>query len=361
MLSLIPKILGYKLFHATGLPHILPISYTVSLLYECNSRCSTCNVWKKRSKRLTVEEYRKIFKKIGKAPYWITFSGGEPFIREDLVEIVNTIYDVSKPKIINIPTNGILTKKIVEDVQAISKHCKKSKLVINLSIDGVGVEHDKIRNVPGNYTKVMATFKQLRELDLKNVAIGIHTVISNYNVANFSNIARELMALKPDSYITEIAEERNELDTMGTDITPSMIKYKSAIDYLIHRIKNTKYKGFERLTMAFRLEYYDLVKRILRDQTQIIPCYAGIASAQISPSGDVWTCCVKAKSLGNLVENDYNFRKIWNSPEMVLERISIRNKECYCPLANAAYTNMLMDFPTLYRVSYRTFIKWWGE
>jgi MoaA/NifB/PqqE/SkfB family radical SAM enzyme len=335
------------------------MNYTVSLLYDCNSRCSTCNIWKKKSKQLSVEEYRKIFKKIGHSPYWITFSGGEPFLRKEIVEIVSAIYDVSKPKIINIPSNGILTRKIIESVKAIAAHCKKSQIVINLSIDGIGPEHDKIRNVPGNYEKVIRTYKGLKRLQLKNLSVGIHTVISNFNVGNFSNIARELMDLNPDSYITEIAEERIELDTMNTKITPNMIKYKAAIDYLIHRIKNTEYTGFQKITMAFRIEYYDLVKKILRDETQIIPCYAGIASCQISPDGDIWSCCVKAKPLGNLVDNGYNFRKIWNSPEMALERVSIHKKECHCPLANASYTNMLMDIPTLKRVFYRSFIKWW--
>ncbi len=359
MLSLLPKIVGYKLYKYIGLPHILPMNYTVSLLYDCNSRCSTCNIWKKKTERLSVEQYKKIFKKVGKSPYWITFSGGEPFLRNDIVEVITEIYKVSKPKIINIPSNGILTKKIVENVKAITHNCKKAQIVINLSIDAIGPDHDKIRNVPGNYAKVIATYNRLKRLDANNLSVGIHTVISNFNVSNFSNIARELMEMNPDSYITEIAEERVELDTIGTNITPNMIKYKSAIDFLIHRIKNGNYSGLQKITMAFRVEYYNLVKKVLRDKTQIIPCYAGIASCQISPNGDVWSCCIKAKSLGNLVEKNYNFKKIWFSREFARERISIHNKECYCPLANASYTNMLMDFPTLWRVFYRSFIKWW--
>jgi hypothetical protein len=102
-----------------------------------------------------------------------------------------------------------------------------------------------------------------------------------------------------------------------------------------------------------------MVKKILRDRSQQIPCYSGIASTQISPGGDVWTCCIKAKSYGNLRKNDYNFRKIWFTPEMRMERRLIHDKDCWCPLANAAYTNMLMDFPTLFRVFHRSFIKWW--
>ena len=334
---------------------------TILLAYSIPAiRCSTCNIWKKKAKNFTVEEYKKTFQKIGKAPYWITFSGGEPFLRSDIVEVVTSIYKISRPHIMNIPTNGILTNVIVKKVEAIAKACPKAQLVVNISIDGVKEQHDAIRNVPGNYQKAIDTFNKLKALNLPNLQIGIHTVISKFNVDNFPTIASELMKLNPDSYITEIAEERVELDTIGSDITPSLVAYKSSIDYLIHRIKNEKYKGMAKITMAFRIEYYNLVKKILRDKKQVIPCYSGVASAQISPDGEIWTCCIKAKSLGNLRKHNYNFREIWFSPEAELERRSIHKKECYCPLANAAYTNMLMNIPTLFRVFWRSFIKWWS-
>jgi MoaA/NifB/PqqE/SkfB family radical SAM enzyme len=360
MFSLLPRLLSYYFMKRLGFPRLLPMSYTVSLLYTCNSRCSTCNIWKKTAHNLSVEEFTKVFRKLGHSPYWITFSGGEPFLRNDIVEVAKAIYKASRPRIINIPTNGILTKSIVERTEQIAQACPRSQIIINLSIDGIEEQHDQIRNVPGNYKKVIETFRKLKALPCKNLSVGIHTVISKYNVDTFPAIANFLMQLHPDSYITEIAEERVELGTMGADITPSVLSYKSAIDYLIHRIKNDRFAGMSKITMAFRIEYYNLVKRIMRDKKQIIPCYSGIASAQISPEGDVWSCCIKASPLGNLRKNNFSFKKIWFSPEAELERRSIHDKECWCPLANASYTNMLMDFPTLLRVFYRSFIKWWS-
>jgi len=357
MLELLPKILAYKMYRSFGFPKLMPMNYTISALYTCNSRCKTCNIWKKKAENLTIDEYKVIFKKLGRSPYWITISGGEPFLRKDLVELCRIIYKYSKPKIINIPTNGILTNKIVEDVKAIVIDCPKTQIIINLSVDGIGKQHDEIRQVPGNYTRIIRTFKKLKKLECKNLTVGIHTVISRFNVKEFSSIANELIQLGPDSYITEIAEERNELDTMNAKITPDIISYRSAIDYLIHRIKNGKFTGMNKITQAFRIEYYNLVKKILRDRKQIIPCYSGIASAQISPDGEIWICCIKAQSLGNLREHDYNFKKIWFNKKMKKERLSVKNKECYCPLANASYTNMLTDIPTLVRVFYRSFLK----
>jgi len=359
MIYLMFRMIGYWLMKRLGFPRLLPINYTVSLLYSCNSRCGTCNIWKKKAHNLSVEEYEKIFKSIGRAPYWVTFSGGEPFLRNDIVEVVSAIYRISRPRIINIPTNGILTKTIAERVAEIAKACPKAQIIINVSLDGIEDQHDEIRRVPGNYKKAVATFQKLKALDLKNLSVGIHTVISRFNVDSFASIATELMRLNPDSYITEIAEERVELDTIGADITPSLISYKSAVDFLIHRMKKGHYKGMAKITMAFRIEYYNLVKRIMRDRVQAIPCYSGVASAQISPEGELWSCCIKANPLAKLRELGYNFRAGWFSPAAKLERRGIHHRECWCPLANAAYTNMLMDLPTLIRVFYRSYIKWW--
>src|SRR5438045_8286435 len=74
---------------------------------------------------------------------------------------------------------------------------------------------------------------------------------------------------------------------------------------------------------------------------------AGIASAQIAPNGDVWTCCIRAESVANLREHNYDFRSTWTTAKADALRRSIKAGECYCPLANASYTNMLCHTPTL--------------
>ncbi|HID39440.1 MAG TPA: radical SAM protein, partial [Calditrichaeota bacterium] len=97
----------------------LPVNLTISLLYSCNSRCQTCNVYEKKAADFTVEEYEKTFASIGKAPYWFTMSGGEPFLRKDIVDVCLAAAKYCEPGIINIPTNGSLYKVIPERVQAL--------------------------------------------------------------------------------------------------------------------------------------------------------------------------------------------------------------------------------------------------
>jgi len=355
MLEILLRTFLYRLQRWIGYPKMLPMNYTISLTNRCNCRCKTCNIYENKTKELSINDYREFFKSVGSSPHWVTLSGGEPFLRKDVVSICKVIYDESKPRIINIFSNGVLTNKIVRDVLQITKYCKKTKININLSIDEIGTGHDKIRNFDGCYDKAMVTFRKLKKIKAENLSVGIHTVISIFNSHNFSYIAQNLMDLNPDTYLTEIAENRHELGTMDEYITPSPWNYASAIDFLIHRIKNDKFTGSNKIAQSFRLEYYKMVKKMLRDEKFILPCYAGIASVQISSSGDVWVCCVKAKALGNIRRN--SFKKIWFSKNLQRARKEIKNNRCYCPLANASYTNMLMNFYILLKVSLNIFRK----
>ena len=105
-----------------------------------------------------------------------------------------------------------------------------------------------------------------------------------------------------------------------------------------------------RVTQAFRAEYYALVKRVLVEKRQVIPCYAGWASGHIAPDGDVWTCCIRAESIGNLRDAGYDLKSIWSGEKADQLRRSIRAGECACPMANASYANMLLHPPTVVRV-----------
>jgi len=351
-IQLLSRIPGFhKHYRLSGKAAPYPVNITISLLYSCNSRCMTCNVYEKRVNNFTVEEYAKTFKNIGEAPYWFTFSGGEPFLRKDIVDCIKAAYDHCKPGIINIPTNGSLYKVIPGRVEEMIKYCKDSDIIINLSLDDIGENHDKIRGFPGNWERAMQTYEELNKLrKYPNFTLGIHTVISNFNVDKFPEIYSELIKMNPDSYITEIAEERVELGTMEEPITPSSAKYHKAIDFLVGEMKKNKLTGVAKIAQSFRLEYYAMVKKYLMQDKQIIPCFAGITSCQISPDGDVWPCCIRADSMGNLREHNFDFKKVWNSRSAGKIRKSIKNRECACPLANASYTNLLVSPKSLTKV-----------
>ncbi len=323
------------------------MNLTLGLSYRCNSRCKTCNIWKRKNieKELSLEEFRRIFEKIGRNKlYLLILTGGEPFLHKDIAEIAIFAEKYCSPKTIVIPTNCILENRIIEKTKEILENCKKSHITVNISLDEIGDKHDEIRGVKGNFKRAIETYKKLKQLEqlYSNFDVSIHTVISKFNYRNFQQIYNSLNKLNPKNYITEIAENREELSTMGCDITPSYEEYSGAIDFLINQIKDKKLN----LKQALRLEYYKMVKELLKTKKQIVPCYAGIASAQIDPTGEVWFCCIRSESIGNLKETDYDLMRLWNNEKAKKQRKSIAKKECYCPLASANYTNLSLDLKT---------------
>ncbi|BDG07434.1 radical SAM protein [Anaeromyxobacter paludicola] len=354
MAGVLARIPLFRLQRRTGWPRLLPLNLTLSPSPRCNSRCLTCNIWMKREDELTLEEWDRVLRSLGRAPYWFTISGGEPLMYPHVVELAQLAYEHCRPGIINIPSNGILSS-IPDRVERIARACPESQLVVNLSLDGVGEAHDRIRGVPGNFAKFEERLAALLELRraLPNLTVGIHSVVSRFSIGHLDALIAYAERSGADQFITELAEPRVELDTVGLPITPSAAQYAEAADRLVAYAGRRRFRGLSRITEALRVEYYRLATRILAEQRQVIDCYAGWASAQIYADGTVWPCCVRADDLGNLRQHGYDFREVWFGEKAKQVRRSIAAGECHCPLANASYTNMLHDVPTLVRIGAR--------
>jgi len=347
LLSSLPK---YKIARTFHRQPPLPISYTLGLTYKCQARCHTCRIYEHPPvDEMKPEEWKRVFGSIGRSPYWVTFTGGEPFLYTDLCEVYWLLSSICCPRIVSIPTNGQMTDRITDWVWDIAKIAPGIALVVNVSLDHyLDSENDKIRGLSGYTANALSTIKNLNKMasSVSNLEVGIHTVISKFNVEQFREIYEQLskVVLKPENYITEVAENRVELGTMLLDIAPREKEYREAIQDMI----GNKGHGVKQ---ALRKEYYQNVSRWLEDRDHMPACYAGYASCQITPDGEVWACCIKAESMGNLRENDYQFKKIWHSEEAKKVRQGAR--KCSCPMANVNYTNCLMDMPSLFRIARR--------
>ena len=340
-----------------------PINLTYSVTNLCQSRCRTCKIWelyrkdpKKRDEELTLGEVEKIFRSMGPIDIF-NVSGGEPFLREDIVEIVRLACTYLKPVVIHIPTNAIAVDKVehrvLEILETVNASDPTIQVTIKPSLDHIGEKHDAIRGIPGNFRKVMDLFERLKTLQPRfaNLHAELGTVISRWNVEDIGEIARFVTALGTDSYRNEIAEQRSEMFNRQDPITPSPGEYARAIDYFVREIREhlRDLSFFQRMTNAFRLVYYDLAIRILEENRQVIPCYAGISNAHMSPYGDIWACCTLGydKSMGNLRAYGCDFHALWNSPRAEKVREYIHRRSCACPLANQAYSNILLHGPSL--------------
>jgi MoaA/NifB/PqqE/SkfB family radical SAM enzyme len=357
---LVSKIPFYMLARRGIIGAPSPLTLTFSVTNMCQSRCKTCNIWKiyldnpkLKENELKIDEIKQIFRSLGHI-FFFNISGGEPFLRKDLPEIVNLACKYLKPGVIHIPTNGIAINLIEDGMVQIleimtSNGYGDTPITIKPSFDGVEEKHDEIRGVKGNFEKVLDTYEKLVNLKKKyqNLHVGLGTVISRLNYSNISEIAAYAERLYPDSYINEIAEQRSELFTKDAPITPTDDAYEKAIKYFSEKsLEIMRHsRTLDKAAQSVRLVYYDLVVRILREKRQVIPCYAGLSNVHISPHGEVWPCCILGydKPMGNLREVGYDFKKVWHSEKANNVRKFIKDGNCYCPMANQAYSNILFS------------------
>jgi MoaA/NifB/PqqE/SkfB family radical SAM enzyme len=369
---LLPKTLLFRASMYGFLKAANPITLTFSVTAACQSKCKTCNIGlkyqqdtKRKEKDLRLDEIEKIFKNLGPI-YLFNISGGEPFLRKDLPEIIRLACKYLKPKIIHIPTNAIASEKIrdmtMQSLEIINRYDSKVPFSVKPSIDGVGKIHDEIRGVNGNFKQLEKTISYLKEVEKKypSFHLELGTVISNFNIDSLSEIEDYVHSLGVQSYRNEIAEQRAEFFNFDDPITPDAETYQRLIHGFTAKIKENvgKKRKLAKIAESFRLVYYDLVVRILRENRQVIPCYAGISNVHINYDGEIWPCCVLGYShpMGSLRDEDYDFRKVWHSGQADRVRGYIKDGNCACPLANQAYSNILCS-PTYLLKAVRNVLK----
>ncbi len=335
-------------------PH--PINVTFSVTGNCQSRCKTCFIWKDKgpeytSPDLDLPTIERLFRSIGWT-YFFNVSGGEPFLRKDLSEIVRLACRHLRPAVVHIPTNALMPECIEETtrkiLEVIHEEAPGTVLTIKPSFDGIGEQHDEIRGVPGNFVKLLDTLERLKALrkEYEYLHVGVGTVVSKFNQDSLEDIIAYAGTLGVNTYINEIAEEREEFFNLGSGITPDEDSYRKIMLTFKKNVRASM-KGMKllsRITTAMRLVYYDLAADILRENKQVIPCYAGILNVHINSDGGIWPCAVLAyNGQMGMVGEDSGFLEIWNSNEAAKIRKGIKAGECACPLANQAYSNIIMD------------------
>ena len=141
----------------------LPKEICIIVTYRCNAKCNMCDVWRyptKAGEEITVEDINKLPSGLR----FINITGGEPFIRRDIEDIVKAIR--KKTDRIVISNNGFFTDRIVQ-------LCKKyPDLGIRISTEGLQKTNDAIRRIPNGFDKTLRTLLTLRRMGIKDIGFG---------------------------------------------------------------------------------------------------------------------------------------------------------------------------------------------
>ena len=332
--------------------HVLWLNF--ALTYNCNSRCVMCSIWQKykqqpglAKKELTLHDIETLLA----SPHLtdlqgVSFTGGEPLLRKDFVEIAGLFINRYPNAIIGVATNGLNPSLTIDKIKQVQDKYNPKHFSVSLSLDGLNAKHDEIRGVPGAYKALNETIALLKsETD---VNIGIDFTITPWNYRELLDVYRFTkeknikflagFAHNSGAYYgnTEIEFDwsSSELDTIEADMR-TIVK---------DRISNES--TFNKLIDPYAFYLSDCVRH-QTDGTMHQRCYSGTHSLFLDPQGNVYPCIMLDRKLGNIKEN--GFDSIWTSSEASSIRDEIRSGKCGCWVACEAVPSMLRNFD---------FVKW---
>jgi MoaA/NifB/PqqE/SkfB family radical SAM enzyme len=176
---------------------------------------------------------------------WLTLIGGEPFLRNDIVDIVQSFCSTNKLYVINIPTNGLRTDFIVEKTKEMLESFNLHNLILPVSIDGYESLNDEIRGVKGGFKSAFSTYIALRKLseEFPHLKVYISFTISKFNVDSILKTFFDIRELYDDITFKDVhfnifhsSSHYYNNDSERLDI----FKFLEAIE-LINRMKGQDY------------------------------------------------------------------------------------------------------------------------
>jgi MoaA/NifB/PqqE/SkfB family radical SAM enzyme len=313
---------------------IYPIDCVLAVTYNCNSRCTMCDIWK-------ISGYPELppgqYAKLPDSLLDINISGGEPFLRKDLPEIISIVGKTCPKARIVISSNGFATEMILVQMQKII--AVKPDIGVAISIDGIGEMHDQMRGIPGGFDKAMSTVKGLQAMGIGNLRLGFTVTERNvkhlrrvYDLANEMGIQfTHSFAQSSEFYFggkqnTEFQNLSDESMTEGMAVGTETAKEKAGpmgkllneqYCYLINReLRSWNVKRWLRAYFAFGMYNF------ITGKNPVLSNAPGRDFFFIDPSGIIYPSVVHNIKLGNFAGIEA-FTVFWNSPAMSENRKKI--------------------------------------
>ena len=290
-----------------------PKEVCIIVTYRCNAKCNMCDVWHyptKAEEEITVEDIRRLPSGLR----FINITGGEPFIRRDIEEIIQVIRP--KTERIVISTNGFFTDRIV-------KLCEKyPDLGIRISTEGLQKTNDAVRRIPDGFDRTLRTLLTLRRMGIKDIGFGMTVQDMNckdlmplYELSDALGYEFATATLHNSHYFHKLDNEVKDKDMVCSEFSRLITEL----------LKSKSVKKWFRAYFNYGLMNY------IYGGKRFLPCEMGTESCFVDPSGDVLACNgmdVKMP-MGNIRKQ--SFEEIWNSgqADRVREAVKACQKQCW--------------------------------
>ena len=286
----------------------VPKDITIATTYRCNSRCRMCNIWQIENPADLPLEY---FYNLNPEIKYINLSGGEPFLRADLPEIVGIIKKKASKASVIISSNGFATELIVDQMKKI--FAINPLVGVRISVDGMAETHNQVRGLDNIFERAINTIDELKKIGIKN--LGFSFTMMDFNVRELPVVYR--LAKKKGIELALALVQNSEIYFQKNNNTSNDLDaIQESLDYVIkEELSSWNVKKWLRAFYDYGLLVYAKEKR------RLLPSGAGFDSAFIDPVGCVYPSNLINLPMGNIGQG--GLLEVFNSKEAesVRERI----------------------------------------
>ncbi len=358
-----PTRLALRALRSRARPLAAPFKLTVAVTGRCNAECVYCRSWRGEgvgafADELTAQELGRLFASLGRALLWLDLTGGEPFIRPDLLQICEqALAGCPELRMLHLPTNGLDPDRVVAACRAI-RSLGRGRLVISVSINGPPEQNDRLRRVGnrrlpeatppgaaagrGAFDLACETLARLQGLGVEAYAgLTLSRLNEDLLPQTVQAIARRVPGYRPADLHVNIFHDAGAFYGHTGDLSPRPAALRRVL-------------ALKRPDSAFavgELAYLSLGLTFLRrradprlrgDQVSPVPCAALRGSAYVAPDGTLFPCQPWGRALGSLREADLDLPRLWRSAEAAAARDALRRHRCPgCWTPCEAYQAML--------------------
>lgn len=316
-------------------PSAGPLKVQWDILWRCNSKCLTCDRWQEIEGRtvMPIEREKEILSELASmGTFSVAFSGGEPFLRKDIFELIKHAKAVGLTTSMN--SNALLVKEPVAE-----KIIDSGLDMIYFSLDGATEEtNDYIRGVKGSFEKTFNAIKLLKEKRVDKPKIFINYTVNNKNVSELVDLVKISKEAGVDGITIQPAHSCEEMDFK----TPEELKLSKDNIPLFKKQFDFITKNYSDMFPMMQ-EYFNLFGTFIENPPDLYRyrCVAAYTTVQIHPNGDIYSCPVAFEKIGNVEES--SFKEIWFSDKANdLRRRIKEGKHPMCWFTCIAPVNILL-------------------
>ncbi len=302
LISLAARGIRYRYLKAMGMPG-RPEALSIEVTRRCIAKCVMCNIWQMpaTAPELVADDWLKLLQSpVLSDLKELDITGGEPFLRNDIVELLLGIGKLKATHLkqlcsIAITTNGFLTERVLKDVGAVIAPLEQAgvSLVFACGFDAVGKVHDRIRNFKGGWDRLNATLQGLKALREKHpsLILGIKTTVTRYNIDELDKVCRYADEHRLFTIVSPYILTANRYDNIDKE---------DSLSFSIEDLE--KLREFYN-SPRFQWSYYrDELLRFLDTGRMGKPCSAGFNYFFIRSTGELYSCPIIDALLGNVKE-----------------------------------------------------------